>query len=144
MRAVVDNNIWISALLNPGGFPGQVLATYRQGRFSLITSEPVLAELESVLGRTKFRRRGVTAESVAELLILLRGAADLVEVPGTLRVCRDAKDDMLIETALEGSADVIVSRDEDLVRALEVADYLTPWGIRVLTVRRFLEALAES
>ena len=48
-----------------------------------------------------------------------------------------------METALQGSADVLVSRDEDLTRALEVIDYLAPWGIRVLTVRRFLEALAE-
>jgi putative PIN family toxin of toxin-antitoxin system len=143
LRAVVDNNIWISALLNPGGFPGQVLAAYRQGRFSLVTSEPVLTELETVLGRTKFRRRGVTAESITELLFLLRSTADLIEVAGTLRVCRDAKDDMLIETGLEGAADVIVSRDEDLTRALEVADYLAPWGVRVVTVRRFLEALAQ-
>jgi predicted nucleic acid-binding protein len=81
---------------------------------------------------------------VAELLSLLRSTGTLTSIPGELLICRDRKDDMLIETALVGDADVIVSRDEDLTRASEVADFLAPYGIRILTVRWFLEALEES
>jgi putative PIN family toxin of toxin-antitoxin system len=143
LRAVVDNNIWISALLTPAGPPARVYTAYQRGWFTLITSEPVLAELETVLGRAKFARRGITTERIAELLSLLRETAELVEIAGDVTVCRDPKDNMLIETALGGGAEVVVSRDEDLTRALEVADYLALRGIRIVTVRRFLAMLAE-
>jgi putative PIN family toxin of toxin-antitoxin system len=144
LRAVIDNNIWISALLRPAGPPGQVYSAFRQGRITVVTSEPLLAELETVLGRAKFGRRGVTPEITAELLDLLRTTAELVSIAGDLNLCRDPKDDMVIETALAGGAEVLVSRDEDLTRALEVADYLIPSGTRILTVRRFLQVLEEN
>lgn len=73
----------------------------------------------------------------------MRQNARLVPVLGRVRVCRDRDDDMLIEVAQEGRADVLVSRDEDLARAPEVTEHLTARGVRTLTVRRFLEELAR-
>jgi uncharacterized protein len=71
LRAVVDGNIFVSALLNPHGAPAQLAAAVRSGQFVLITSRPLLDEVERVLRRDKFLRRGITAEMIAELLDLL-------------------------------------------------------------------------
>ncbi len=62
-------------------------------------------------------------------------------VVGDVHVCRDPKDDMVIETAVSGQADVIVTRDDDLKNAVEVLDYLRPAGVTVLSVQRFLDML---
>lgn len=51
---------------------------------------------------------------------------------------------MIIETALNGRADALVSRDEDVTRAPEVVGALAERGIAVLTVQRFLGALSET
>ena len=51
---------------------------------------------------------------------------------------------MVIETAINGDADVLVSRDDDLKRAPEVAAVLAEHGVRVLTVQRSLNALDEE
>lgn len=51
---------------------------------------------------------------------------------------------MVIETAVNGHADLLVSRDDDLKRAPEVAATLAQHGIRVVSVQRFLDALAEE
>lgn len=51
---------------------------------------------------------------------------------------------MVIETAINGGADVLVSRDDDLKGAPEVATPLAEHGVRVLTVQRFLDALGEE
>lgn len=52
---------------------------------------------------------------------------------------------MVVETAIEGRARYIVSRDEDLTRDLDLVAALEAYGIEVLTVARFLELLeAES
>jgi uncharacterized protein len=145
MRAVVDSNVWVSALVNPAGAPAQVLAALRAQRFELVLSEPLLTELADVLRRPRFARRfAVTPEMTAALLAVLRARAHRVELAGTVRVCRDPNDDMVIETALTGHADALVSRDDDLKRSPEVAAALAERGIRVLSVQRFLDALAEA
>ena len=145
MRAVVDTNVWISALINAAGAPARVLAVLRAGAFELVSSEPLLVELAAVLARPRFTRRfDVTPDKLADLLAVLRDEASIVEVTGAVRVCRDPKDDMVIETAINGGADVLVSRDDDLKRAPEVAEALAEHGIRVLTVQHFLDALQED
>lgn len=140
MRVVLDANLYVSALWNPEGLPAQLVVAYRGGRFTLIASAPMLAEVETALRRAKFARR-FTEALITELLHLLQIGAELVPVPGTLHLCRDPKDDMVIETAVSGRADVIVTGDKDLTDAVEVADYLAERGIQVLSVRVFAHML---
>lgn len=142
MRAVVDTNVWISAILNPVGQPAAVRAALRRGEFTLVSSEPLLAELVRVLARPRFAERyGITPADVGTLVALLRERAEIVSVSGTLRLCRDPDDDLVIETALNGTATALVTRDDDLKSSSEVAEALEQRGVAVLTVRRFLAAL---
>ena len=145
MRAVIDTNVWLSALVNAAGAPAQVLTGVRARRFELVISQPLLEELAAVLIRPRFARRfNVTADKLAELLTVLGDEASIANVAGTVHVCRDPKDDMVIETAINGRADVLVSRDDDLKRSPEVAAALLEHNVRVLTVQRFLDALGEA
>jgi predicted nucleic acid-binding protein len=64
-----------------------------------------------------------------------------VSIPGGLQLCRDPNDDPVIETALEGRADVLVSEDKDLTDDLDVAAVLASGGVRVLRVAKFLAEL---
>jgi putative PIN family toxin of toxin-antitoxin system len=143
VRAVVDTNVWVSAAIKPRGLPGQILSAYRADQFTLLVSEPLLDELAEVLGRPKFVRRGISSQDVEELLALLRSGAEHVSVGGTIRVCRDPEDDVVIETAIGGRADVLISGDHDLTQMAEVAECLARAGIRVVTVRPFLQELNQ-
>lgn len=63
-----------------------------------------------------------------------------VEVTPTraIRVCRDARDDMFLEAAVAGGADVIVSGDEDLL-------VLHPFeGIPIVRLGAFLAMLSAG
>jgi putative PIN family toxin of toxin-antitoxin system len=145
VRVVVDTSVSVSAAINPTGYPARVMAAFLEGRFTLVTSEPMLEELAVKLYLPRIRRRtGLTLEEVADLIDGIGEAAEVVEVIGNVQLCRDPNDDMVIETALNGKADVLVSRDEDLTRAPEVATALAAAGVRVMTVARFLEALEED
>jgi putative PIN family toxin of toxin-antitoxin system len=141
LRVVVDANIFISALLNPLGAPAQLVAAVRAAQYTLVTSAPLLQEVERVLQREKFARRGVTPEMIADLLALLNHSAEVVQIEGTLRLCRDPKADQVIETAVSGRADAVVTGDKDLTDAVEVTDYLAEREIQVLSVRVFLGVL---
>ena len=143
-RAVVDTNVWVSAVLNPAGPPAAVLDAFTSGRFVLVTSEPLLDEVRRVLGRPRLvRRYQIDPAEVEELVGLLRMRAVLVFPPGHLRLCRDPDDDVVIETAVIGGADAVVTRDDDLKGASEVVSFLSELGIPVYSVRQFLAEMAD-
>jgi putative PIN family toxin of toxin-antitoxin system len=145
VRAVVDTNVLVSAVLNSMGFPAHVLDACLAGQFTLVTSEPLLDELTEVLSRPRIvRRHGKSPQQVAALVASLRELAVVVSVTSAKPLCRDPDDDIVIATAVEGQAEVVVSRDEDLTRDWEVVEPLERAGIRVLTVRRFLQELQEA
>ncbi len=145
MRVVVDTNVWVSVLLNPAGAPASVLAALQARRFTPLVSEPLLSELAEVLTRPRLARKyGITPEDAAALVSLLRRAAETVPVIGEIELCRDPDDNIVIETALRGRADMLVTRDEDLKGDWEVAAVLSSAGIAVVSVRRFLAALDED
>ena len=145
MRAVIDTNVWVSAILNPFGLPARVLDAYRAGEFVLITSAELLDELEDVLTRPKVVRKHQRHPGRARQVIsVLRERAVVVPIAGEVELCRDPDDDVVIETALNGAADVVVSRDEDLTRGWDVIDHLAAKGVRVLTVRRFLDEIEPA
>ncbi|MBM3268009.1 MAG: putative toxin-antitoxin system toxin component, PIN family [Candidatus Sericytochromatia bacterium] len=144
MRAVVDASVWVSARLNPKGYPAKVPQAYWKGLYTLVICEEALAEVGGVLSRPRIARKyGVTAGDVRTFVELLRDGAEIVAVQGTVRVGRDPDDYPLVEAAVVGGADFVVSRDEDLTRDPDVRRYLENKGIGVLTVRQFLELLAR-
>lgn len=58
-----------------------------------------------------------------------------------INICRDPEDDLIIETAMKGKAQYIVSRDDDLKFAPEVSAALSISGIIVLSVAKFLSVI---
>jgi predicted nucleic acid-binding protein len=77
-------------------------------------------------------------------LATLQERAEVVPIQGNLKVCRDPNDDMVIETAIRGGADVLVSTDKDLTDAPDVAAVLGEAGVRVLTIAPFLTELESD
>lgn len=56
-RVVLDANVYVSALLAPTGSPAQILEGWADGQFDVIVSPLLLAELERVLRRPKFKNK---------------------------------------------------------------------------------------
>jgi uncharacterized protein len=118
LRAVVDTNVLVSALLFPTSNPGQVLAAAFECRFELIASERLLDEFEGVLRRPKIAVR-VTGVSIEEFLEAVEGAAAIEDDPTDVRVhTRDPDDDYLISLADAHHADALVTGDFDLLEAI--------------------------
>jgi len=139
---VIDTNVWVSAFLNPQGFPARLVALAKADRFAVVVSAPLLQELYAVLCRPRIRKVRQTTEAEAEAFV--RGVAAvsrLIPVTGSLRLSRDPDDDVVAETAIAGGASHIVSRDEDVTRDLQLISRLAERGVQVITVSRFLAML---
>lgn len=124
--AVLDPDVLVSALITPTGTPAKLLTAARGGSFELIVSRLLLAELELVLRRDKFRRY-VDLDVVDEYIELLRGdaatAADPAEPP-PIR-CADPDDDYLIALAHSCGA-ALVSGDGGLLELAGRIPVFTP------------------
>lgn len=144
LRAVVDTNVWISALLNPQGAPARVLEAFLQGRFTPVLAPSLLEELTEVAQRPRLRERfGLSVEKTEQVRTLLRDRGVVVHPPGVLRLCRDPEDNLVLETALLGKAQYMVTRDDDLKRDLELIRRMEEQGVQVLSVRQFLKRLEK-
>ena len=136
MRVVVDTNVLVSSALVPGGPPARLVLAWIEDRFQLITSPELLAELQRVLTRPRVVRRILTSDG-SILLEQLDDRAEVVHPSVRLEVVRDPDDDRVLEAAVAGMADVIVSGDRDL---LDLGEYE---GISIVTAAQFLAMLDE-
>lgn len=137
LKAVLDANILVSAVLRPQGVPAQILRAWRQGQCHVVTCEQILAEAAEVLALPRIRRRyPLTDEHVARLLTTFRRQADFVSVATVQPVVKaDADDDVILACALKGQVDCIATGDRHLLN-LGVYE-----GIPVLSPRQFLDSL---
>ncbi len=144
IRAVLDTNIWVSAILNPAGFPAQVLNCFRKGDFLAVISEPIIAEIADVLSRPRIKDKyGITEADILELLILIEERCEHVLLSGDIRVCRDPEDNGIIETAIKGHASYIVTRDDDIKFDRTIAGFLSQNNVTPVSTARFLKIIKE-
>ena len=136
MRAVVDTNILIRALLKPQGTVAPILGRLRQGDYVLLYSTEILEEIADVLGRPRFRNKyGIRDRDIEALLALLVLRGEKVVPSQRIEVCRDPKDDKFLEAAVAGQAGSLVTGDRDLL-------VLSPFeGIPFLSPAEFLGRL---
>lgn len=134
MRAILDPNVIISAVLSPTGSPARVLRFWIDGAFEVFVSEELLAELERALAYPKLRKR-IEPDQAVQLVELVRREAFMIDDPKVSPRVRsiDANDDYLIALG-EATHAVIVSGDGHL---LDLADQ-----IPVYAPSDFLELLA--
>jgi len=136
VRVVIDTSVLISAMLLPSSIPRQALdAAADHGR--LLISEATIEELNEVIRRPKFDKY-LREERRTEFLASLVHDAEAVEIDEKITLCRDPKDDKILEVAVNGNATHIVSGDADLLA-------LHPFrGIAIVTPQDFLAFLQKN
>ncbi len=136
-RVVFDPNVLIAALISPRGAPGALYLALARGRFELVVSPQLLAELERVLARAKFRRYASLEQTRAFVEAVGRLAILVDDAPPTPGLTADPADDYLVALARAAKVDALVSGDRHL---LALDDSRPP----VLTPRTFLEQLSDA
>ena len=129
MRVVFDTNILVSALVFPGGRGEAALQRIIDEHDQLVLSKPILDELLGILAR-KFAR---DAEELARVAVLFSALATFVTPRRRLRVVKDDPDNRVLECALTGRVEAIVTGDRAL---LALGDFR---GVRLLSLREFLD-----
>lgn len=129
---MLDTNVLISAIISVGK-PRELLRRGISKQFSIVTSELILKELGIVLRRPKFK---TSKDEVNRIILALMQTAEVVNVTSKLRaVEEDPKDNMVIETAHDGGADMIVTGDSHLLALKSFR------GTKIITIEQMLDCL---
>lgn len=112
-RVVFDTNVVVSALLFPNGRLAWLRSHWQEGCVVPLISPATTRELTRVLGYSKFR---LSEQYRMEALALYLPYCESLDPTDKCPiVCRDAKDQPLLDLAQSGKADVLVSGDGDLL-----------------------------
>lgn len=135
LRVVLDTNVLVSAIISDGK-PRELLNKGITNQYSILISDLILNELIVVLRRPKFK---ISEDEVQRTILAVIRTADIINVKTKIKAVKeDPKDDMIIETAIDGGAGIIVTGDNHLL-ALK-----TFRGIKVMTVEKMLILLQEE
>lgn len=116
MRAVLDPNVIISALLSPAGTPAKVLRAWLEGRFELLVSPLLLSELERAFAYPKLRKRISEKEASQVVELLNRSATATTDPDGPATIhSADPGDDYLVALAQANGA-ALVTGDKHILQ----------------------------
>ncbi len=136
VRVVVDTNIWLNYLFFKNAATSQTVRLLFSQGHTVIASEQTLEEVRNVLSREKFDRI-LPLELRLAFYFEIGELSEIIKPTSAITVCRDPKDNMFLEAALDGKADYLVTRDKDL---LELdGDSYPDWSFRIVTPGDFLD-----
>ena len=110
VRAVVDTNVLISALLQ-NGIPRKIWLAFKRGEFKLLISPLMFQEVVLVAARPKFHHV-IKEIDRKEAALFIELFAEFIEPKKAIELSRDPDDNHILSCGLE--ADVIVSGDGDI------------------------------
>ena len=130
VRIVIDTNLWISFLIRDR------LSTKSDSflideKFTILFSDELLQEFIEVAKRPKFRKY-FPVNVIEALTAYLKEHAEFVSINSQIQVCRDVKDNFLLDLCVDGKADFLLTGDKDLLvlgkvkntRIVRLADFI--------------------
>ncbi len=114
MRAVLDTNVLIAALISQTGVPAEVVARGLAGEFEIVVSETLLTELREALAAPNLRKRVLPEEAAEFATLLAAHALSYADPLPPPRRSADRNDDYLVALA-EIATGVLVSGDRHLL-----------------------------
>jgi putative PIN family toxin of toxin-antitoxin system len=111
VRTVLDTDVLVAALRSDAGASRELVMRALDRRCVLLLSVPLMIEYEAVLTRPEHLRvSGLSAKEVGVVLDALAAVGEAVRLAFHWRpMVPDPADDMVLETALNGRAELLVT-----------------------------------
>lgn len=111
-KIILDTNLWISFLIS-NNF--QIIEELlEKNKIILIYSDRLISEIDNVINRPKFKKY-FSKDSVELIYELFDKQGLLIPITSNILLCRDEKDNFLLNLAIDGNADYLITGDKDLL-----------------------------
>jgi uncharacterized protein len=132
LKAVFDTNIFVSPLAIPGGQAERAIDLVIDARVNLCISKEIIHEALGVLAQ-KFAK---DSEQLSRTAVFLSELGELVVPREKIAILDDEPDNRILECAVTGHADVIVTGDRAMLNLKKYQE------IRILSLRQFLDEIS--
>jgi putative PIN family toxin of toxin-antitoxin system len=138
MKVVLDTDVIVAAMRSPGGASSEILRKARQGRVTLLVIVPLAMEYEAICSEAEHRlAAGLSEREVEIFLNALVAMAEPVETHFLWRPqLRDPGDEMVLEAAINGRADLLVTFNER-----DFGTVPSRFGVELMIPREALERI---
>jgi putative PIN family toxin of toxin-antitoxin system len=131
LKVVIDTNVFISAFYLPESRPAKVVLLARRKTILNLISPQILKEVERIIKKKLLWDNSKTQSAVRRI----KNFSEEVHPQERLAIIADDPDNRILECAVAGQADFIISGDHHL---LDLENYQ---GIKIVNPARFLEAI---
>ena len=144
-RVTIDTNIFLRSLIRDQNLANHLLSLWRDLRFVFVLSQAILDEAWEVLSRPHLiQKYSYTLQEAIDLIDVLTQRSIIVEVPFSLELCRDVNDDPVVDCAVFGRAQFLVSYDNDLLDDSTLRQALFEFGVEIADPQTFMEKIRET
>lgn len=140
MRIVLDTNVWLSAIFWEGE-ASKIIELAEKRKFEIIISKDIILEIIGVLNKeTKFHKFMQEIEqNIGDLIKTILSISNLIRIKTKVDIVKEhPADNIILEAAIAGKADFIVSYDKHILNLLEFR------GIRVIEPTEFLKCFGKK
>lgn len=131
-KVILDTNLWVSFLITRDmSFLDEYV---KSGKVKLIFSKELIEEFIAFAYRPKFAKY-FTNEDIENLLDVFNYLGILINVTSNIKICRDSKDDFLLNLAIDSKANYLVTGDKDLLEIKKIK------RTKILTIKELEELL---
>lgn len=133
-RLIIDSNLWVSFLISD--------KQRKLDRLLLLDEVKILFSVELLMELTKISqypklRLYFKQNAVEEMLLNLEPYIELIEIKSNVQICRDPKDNFLLNLAKDGRADFLLTGDKDLLVLQKIGK------TRIITISEFVEKITR-
>ena len=135
MKIVLDTNVWLSGIFWDGE-ASKIIEKAEKNGFQIIISEDILSEIASVLNKESKLQKYISNLnlSIEDILRTVLSISTLVEAKTRVDIIKaDPKDNIILEAALAGRSEYIISYDNHLLNIIEFR------GIKIIHPSEFLK-----
>lgn len=105
-----------------------------KGKVKFLFSEELFSEFISITERPKFKKY-FSKSDINKLIEVIDKYGILIKVKSELKLCRDNKDNFLLNLAVDSHAEYLVTGDKDLLEIKKL------YNTKILTIRELIDEL---
>lgn len=129
-KIILDTNLWISFLISKKF--NQIDNLIETKKITLVFSDELIEEFIEVACRPKFKKY-FSKVDIEKILENFDQFGELNEVESDIQICRDEKDNFLLNLAVDSKANYLITGDNDLLILEKIED------TRIMTFKDFIE-----
>ena len=111
-KIILDTNLWISFLISKKF--NSIDNLIENKKITLIFSDELISEFVEVVNRPKFEKY-FSKNDIEIILDYFDQYGKLIKVKSDIKICRDEKDNFLLNLSIDSKADYLITGDNDLL-----------------------------